>query len=492
MSLPPEPPAAAPAESPSSDIPKWLILALVAVMVAGVGLVAVVLLQDKPHTDAGPTYPKQWDARVLPYVKIVQKERELTFLHPVPVRFLSDAAFEKTVTADEGKLDKDERKEIDQYTGLLRALGLLSGDVDLFDAFNDAHGSGTLAYYSPEKKEIVIRGDKLALAAQPTLVHELTHVLQDQHFAIGDRLDKLQAANEKKSTTEYDVFDAIVEGDASRIATDYRSSLPAAQRRALAASEATQRTDVMAEYKKIPKVVLTMISSPYSLGEAMVQAAAANGGNAAVDDLFRDPPAHDSVLLDPLAGLAEPDKPAAVDVPTLAGGEKKFVSGEFGALSLYFMLAERMPDLDALAAADGWDGDAFVAFERDGVSCERTAVRGDSPQATAALDAALRRWAAASPGSGAQVKDDGSLVRFESCDPGTTAAAGRDASVQALTLVTIRSQLGAVLLKQGAPAPAARCIAEKAVRQFSVPTLTASKLSASDTDKLRKIAVSCR
>jgi hypothetical protein len=493
MSVLPEPPPDADSGGSSSDIPPWLIFGLIAVMVAGAGLAALVLLQGKSDSAAsGPSYPKAWDARILPYVKIVQKERALTFIHPVPVRFLSDAAFEKTVTSDEGKLDKDERKQIDQYTGLFRALGLLSGDVDLFDAFNDAHGSGTLAYYSPDKKEIVIRGDQLTLAARPTLVHELTHALQDQHFAIGDRLEKLRAANEKKSTTEYDVFDAIVEGDASRIATDYRSSLPAAQRRALADSEAKQSKDALAEYKKIPKVVLTMISSPYSLGEAMVQTAAANGGNAAVDDLFRDPPSHDSVLLDPLPGLDEADKPAGVAVPALREGEKKFVSGEFGALSLYFMLAERMPDLDALSAADGWGGDAFVAFERDGVSCERTSVRGDTPQATAKLDAALQRWAKASPGSGAQVQDDGALVQFESCDPGTSAAPGRDASVQALTLVTIRSQLGAVLLKQGVPTAAARCIAEKAVHEFSTSTLTGSKLSAADTDKLRRIALSCR
>jgi hypothetical protein len=469
-----------------------VVVGLVAVMLVGAALAALALLQGRSHGDSGPSYPNKWDARILPYVKIVEKERGLTFLHPVPVRFLSDKAFEKTVTADESKLGKDERKEIDQYTGLFRALGLLSGDVDLFDAFNDAHGSGTLAYYSTEKKEIVIRGEQLTLAARPTLVHELTHVVQDQHFAIGDRLDKLQKANEKQSTTQYDVFDAIVEGDAERIATDYRSSLPPAQRQALAASEAKQRTDVLAQYKLIPKVVLTMISSPYSLGEAMVQTAAANGGNAAVDSLFRDPPDHDSVLLDPLPELAGAHEPAAVDVPALSAGEKKFVSGEFGALSLYFMLAERMPELDALSAADGWDGDAFVAFERDGVSCERTAVRGATPQATAGLDAALRRWAAASPGSGAQVHDDGGLVRFESCDPGKTAAAGRDASVRALTLVTIRSQLGAVLLKQGAPAATARCIAEKAVHEFAVSTLTAAKLGAADTDKLRRIALSCR
>jgi len=492
MSLPPGPPPGPDADSSSSDIPRWVIVGLVAVMLVGAALAALAVLQGRSDSDSGPSYPKTWDARIVPYVKIVEKERGLTFLHPVPVRFLPDRAFEKTVTADESKLDKNERKEIDQYTGLLRALGLLSGDVDLFDAFNSAHGSGTLAYYSTDKKVIVIRGEQLTLAARPTLVHELTHVVQDQHFAIGDRLEKLRKANEKSSTTEYDVFDAIVEGDAERIATDYRSSLPPAQRRALADSEAKQRENVFAEYKKVPKVVLTMISSPYSLGEAMVQTAAANGGNAAVDDLFRDPPAHDSVLLDPLPGLAGTDKPAEVAVPALNGGEKKFVSGEFGALSLYLMLAERMPALDALSAADGWGGDAFVAFERDGTSCERTAVRGDTPQATARLGSALHRWAVASPGSGAQVQDDGALVRFESCDPGTSAAPGRDASDQALTLVSIRSQLGAVLLKQGAPAAAASCIAEKAVHAFAVSTLTAAKLGAADTDKLRRIALSCR
>jgi hypothetical protein len=492
MSLPPAPPPSPDPDASPADIPKWLILGLVAVMVVGVGLAAFALLQGRSHGASGPSYPKTWDARILPYVKIVEKERGLTFMHPVPVRFLSDKEFEKTVTSDESKLDKNERKEIDQYTGLLRALGLLSGDVDLFDAFNSAHGSGTLAYYSTGKKEIVIRGEQLTLAARPTLVHELTHVGQDQHFAIGDRLEKLRKANEKRSTTEYDVFDAIVEGDAERIATDYRASLPPAQRRALADSEAKQREDVLAEYRKIPKVVLTMISSPYSLGEAMVQTAAANGGNAAVDDLFRDPPAHDSVLLDPLPGLDGADKPAEVDVPALNDGEKRFVSGEFGALSLYLMLAERMPALDALSAADGWGGDAFVAFERDGTSCERTAVRGDTSQATARLDAALHRWAAASPGSGAQVQQDGQPVQFESCDPGKSAAPGRDASDQALTLVSIRSQLGAVLLKQGAPAAAASCIAEKAVHEFAVSTLTASKLGAADTAKLRRIALSCR
>jgi hypothetical protein len=474
----------------SSDIPLWLIFALVGVMLVGAGLAAFVLLQAKSDDESGPTYPKVWDARIAPYVNIVQKERGLTFRHAVPVRFLSDKDFEKTVTADKSKLDKDERKEIQQFTGLLRALGLLAGNVDLFDAFNDVHGAGTLAYYSPEDEEIVIRGKKVTLAGRPTVVHELTHVLQDQHFAIGDRLEELQKANEKTSSTAYDVFDAIVEGDAERIATDYRKSLPAKQQRALAASEERQRKDVFAEYKKVPKVVLTLVSSPYTLGEAMVQTAAANGGNAAVDSLFRDPPAHDSVLLDPLAGLLGADQAAKVAVPDLEKGEDEFVSGEFGALSLYFMLAERMPVIDALSAADRWGGDAFVGFERDGTTCARVAFVGKTRDDTSRLLGALERWT--TDASAASVSADGRRVLFESCDPGATASVGRDASIRALQTVSIRGQLGTAFVKQGVSKNAARCIADKAIHAFPMSTLTAPRLSAADTARLRSMVLSCR
>ncbi|HET6168321.1 MAG TPA: hypothetical protein VFE07_15935 [Marmoricola sp.] len=476
-------------KGPEQQIPMWLILGLVVVMILAGGLVGYVLLSQKHDKEAGPTYPTAWDARILPYVEIAEKERGLTFLHPVAVRFLGDKEFEKAVTSDKSKLDKDQRKELEQVTGLFRALGLLAGNVDLFDAFNAARGAGTLAYYSSEDHEIVIRGRAITPAGRPTVVHELTHVLQDQHFLIGDRLEKLQKANAKHVSTEYDVFDAIVEGDATRVEADYVKTLPAAQQRALAATQEQQSKDA---YRGIPKVVVTMFTSPYALGQAMVQAAAATGGNAAVDALFRDPPTHDSVMLDPLAGLDTPDRPDKVAVPALRSGEKEFESGEFGALSLYFVLAERMPVVDALAAIDGWNGDAFVGFDRNGTTCVRSAVRGDTDQATARLLGALRTWAAGSPGSSAKVARDGALVRFESCDPGTKTALGRDASIQALQTVTIRSQLGAEFVKAGLPTEAARCSADTVVRSFPFSTLTASKLSAADTNRVRSIVLSCR
>ena len=90
------------------------------------------------------------------------------------MRFLPPEEFEKTVTTDDKELDKDDRTELKQFTGLMRALGLISGDVDLFAAFNDFSGAGTLAYYSFEDKRITVRGQRITPAMRSTLVHELT------------------------------------------------------------------------------------------------------------------------------------------------------------------------------------------------------------------------------------------------------------------------------------------------------------------------------
>lgn len=152
-----------------------VIVVVVVALALTSGLGAFFLLRD-----SGPSHPKNWDARVQPFADIVEDERGLTFEHPVEVRFLSDKAFEKTVRADRSKLDKDDEREIEELTSLYRAFGLISGDVDLFDAVDDATGSGTLAYYSFEDEAITVRGKTLARATHATLVHELTHALQDQ------------------------------------------------------------------------------------------------------------------------------------------------------------------------------------------------------------------------------------------------------------------------------------------------------------------------
>ena len=229
---------------------------------------AAAFLMTRGDAKSTRMYPDQWDSRIAPYVKITQKQRALYFKHPVTVRFLAPGAFEKTVTADEKELSKEDRTEIEQFTGLMRALGLITGDLDLFKASNDATGGGTLAYYSFEDERITVRGKTVTPAVRSTLVHELTHVLQDQHFAIGDRLEELHEESEDgKDTSEGSVFDAIIEGDANRVETLYRDSLTAKQRKALDTGRKDETTQAIERIKQVPKVVITMMTSPYTLGE---------------------------------------------------------------------------------------------------------------------------------------------------------------------------------------------------------------------------------
>jgi len=482
-----------PVGPPKSEIPLWTILTACAVALVGAVIVTFVVLGELDKKDDEKQYPSAWDPRVAKYVTIVEKERGLTFLHPVEVRFLKKAEFTKEVTADEKDLDKKDREEIEQATGQLRAIGLITGDVDLFKAFNDASGGGTLAFYSFEDERITIRGTSLTPASRATLVHELTHALQDQHFAIGDRLEELRekdAANSEES-----VLDAIIEGDAERVATLYRESLDAKQRKALEKSEKAQQDEASSDLKGVPKAVLTIISSPYALGESLTQTVAEDGGNKALDALYRDTPTHDASLYDPFQVIAGDIGADKVPAPEVKDGEKEVDSGEFGALTWYFMLAERVPLVQAVDVVDGWGGDSYVFYEKKGVSCLRAGYRGDTDADTTRMLRALRSWVAAAPGAPAKVGAEKGRVLFESCDPGKGSKVGRNASIDALTLVSIRNQVGSEILSAGAPAEVASCVAGKIIREYSIAQLTNPRFGANDssvTDRIQQFALACR
>ncbi len=339
----------------------------------------------------GKTFPDHWNKRIAPYARIAAKQRGLEFAHPVPVRFLSPKVFAKTVTQDDADLSREDRRKVESTTGLLRALGLISGKVDLFKQENDLNGGGILAYYSYKDERITVRGHALTPAVKSTLVHELTHVLQDQHFQIGDRMKQLR--HDGKDTAE-SVLDAIIEGDAVRVQTRYRSSLGTHQQAVLDASQKKEDRAGLHRISRVPPALVTMMASPYTLGLQLVDTVAARGGNGAVDKLFGHPPTHETVLLDPYRLLTHQTGARHVAKPALKHGEKKFDSGELGALTWYFVLGERIPLADALAAADGWGGDSYTAYDAHGTSCVRASFVGRTPAATDRMYTGLQRWIA--------------------------------------------------------------------------------------------------
>jgi hypothetical protein len=174
-----------------------------------------------------------------------------------------------------------------------------------------------------------------------------------------------------------------------------------------------------------------------------------------------------------------------VKAPSLSEGEKSFDDGPFGSIAWLILLAERIPPEQAITATDGWGGDAYVAFERDGVSCVRMTYAGDTPRDVLQMHGALSAWLRRLPAAPASVRRDGAMLVFESCDPGANAASvATGGSTKAVKLVLTRTYASAELKKSGMPTKVARCSSDRLVRAF-----TTAELNDPTIDPLRVRAV---
>jgi hypothetical protein len=417
-----------------------------------------------------PTDHEGWPAAIWPYASFVEQERGLDFKHPVPVRFLSDEDFRQKVTSDETKLTDRERRQIQQTEGLFRALGLLDGHTDLFEASNDLSGAGVIGYYSDKDKVVRVRGDRLTPATKVTLVHELTHALQDQHFDLLARDKEFEKDDDSSAAS---AFQALVEGDASRIERAYRDSLSDDERAAVEAEESKTSSRYENDVADVPRVLQTLMGAPYAFGEAMLAVATTVDGDDEVDALFRTPPTTDEQLIDPWTLVGDRDEPLKVGAVHLSRGEHQFDSGTFGELSWYLVLAERIPLIEALDASDGWGGDSYAGFRRNGSTCVRVRYRADTPNDLAEMESALDDWVAGDP-SAASAERLGTELLFESCDRGSTADTDSDASDRAVGLALTRTYLSIAAfggLGDG-DEDVAQCVADGLVHHFSVSKLT--------------------
>jgi hypothetical protein len=438
---------------------------VLAVLVAAI----VVLLPD-----SGPAHPDEWDARVADLADFVEHERGLEFDHPVYVDFLTGEEYSDRVRTDEGEITDADRTEMDNTVSTLRALGLASGDVDLFEAGNELVDSGTLAFYDPTIERVIVRGTEIGVDLKVTLVHELTHALQDQRFdldgvqsAIYADVD-LAAANgdpaddedgeadlaESAANAAFAGYQALVEGDAVRVENAYIDSLSDADLDDYTSSYQDDLDQAETDLDQVPAALRAFQAIPYVLGQPLVDLVNADGGNTAVDDMFDDLPSTEEHMLDPLT-YVDRDEPGDLPLPELESDvsvDDVIDRGTMGAVELYIVLAERIDPLVALDAADGWANATFVSYEKDDRTCVRVWADGDTAEDDDQLASALTAWVAAAPAaSNAGFEDVGSgRSQIESCDPGTTGEAGNDRGLDALTVPAVRSQMTFYAVDAGA------------------------------------------
>ena len=150
--------------------------------------------------------------------------RGLAFEHPVPIRYLAAKDFEKELGADDKPSAAERARDRERGGGAAARSGSIGGKVDLGAGVDTSQKSSTLAFYDPASQEIFVRGTTLDVEHRVTIAHELTHVLQDQHFD----LQKLQKRAADSKTGDATALQALVEGDAVRIQDDYLEHLTSA------------------------------------------------------------------------------------------------------------------------------------------------------------------------------------------------------------------------------------------------------------------------
>jgi hypothetical protein len=429
-------------------------VAAVVVAVVAAGAVVVVRIT---RTD-GPSHPDAWDTRVADLAEFVEHERDLRFHHPVAVEFLEPKEFEAQVRAEFDDVSEEDRALLESGSGMFRALGLAEGELDLLAEMEDFSGNGTLGQYLFDSERIVIRGDQLTLDTKATLVHELTHALQDQIFDIGERLQR------DDDDGDSGLLKSIVEGDAEVVRDAWVEQLDRDDRAELERLEQAPANEDGDPYQGIPKSLVALELADYTVGQDFVQILHDDDGSSAVDRALSDPPRTDAQLLDPWKYVHD-DRPAqAVKAVELKDGETLIddISGDLGALGLYLVLAERIDPMVALEAVNGWASGDLAAFERDGHTCVRGRVQGGDPVQATSLERALQSWSKAMPDrAGSTVERQAQVVEFESCDPGPGAdvVAGEGRSLDALRIVQTRSAILRGLMSDGASLDVAHCLA---------------------------------
>ena len=326
--------------------------------------------------------PNELDALVRNLQQFVEARRGLKFNAPLKVTLLGPAAFRARIL----ELAHEDDDELEETQRELVALGLLKRGVDLRKARDELLGAAVIGAYDPKKKELFVRGQNITAFVRTTLTHEITHALQDQHFDIDhpeydDREDEISLT-----------FSAVAEGDALRIEEAYRNTMTERERR----EETGEQAKALSGFNiaDVPPVLTQLLLFPYADGRSFVSAVVRGGGNARVDAAFRAPPTTSEQVLHP-ESYAAGEGPKTVVTPPADG--TAFDQGVLGEFLLRVLLGTALTDGVARAAAVGWGGDRYVAWDAGGKTCLRIAWTMDTPQDQEELRDAITRWARRQP-----------------------------------------------------------------------------------------------
>jgi len=276
--------------------------------------------------------------------------------------------------------------EARNYALTLAAFDTIDPGIDMYDLLLDLYVEQIAGFYNAETEQIyVVAGaGPMGQMERLTYAHEYTHALQDQHFD----LEALGLSDEPEEAYDDEYLAAtraLVEGDATLLTQEFLyTHYSTDEMMALLEEMEGVETPV---FDSAPDVVCDSLMFHYTYGLTFAQALYDEGGWAAIDAAYADPPRSTEHILHPDRYLAG-DEPLVVAMPpltdTLGAGWRQVEANVLGEYFIGYYLAQQVPSREAGEAAEGWGGDRYAVHYRasDGALVMALYVVWDTPADT--------------------------------------------------------------------------------------------------------------
>jgi hypothetical protein len=287
--------------------------------------------------------------------KQVEKIRELRFDKPVSADFLTRAQLGKRV--GELFLEDYSRRDADLERRVLEALGAIPPGIDLFAARKKLLEGQVAGFYVPKTEELVVLAeDQVGPLERVTLAHELEHALADQKLD----LPLPERSNPERADSDLATL-AVVEGDATLTMQRWALAHLSITDQLSMLSGSPQLQQSQEDLEAMPHFIQQQLSFPYLDGLGFACALEREGGWAAVDRAYDEPPASTDQVLFPKRydPNADPIDPADTGDP--GAGWTSSLTGSFGAAELKWLFEAPGGDTaaavaDPLMSAGAWGG----------------------------------------------------------------------------------------------------------------------------------------
>lgn len=376
-------------------------LVLASLIVLGFLVFTVVSLLDRGETQPGTTSSSELQAELDVFVDeavaFIEAVRGRSFLERPTVE-LVDGEEMTTIVLDDLAFDQAEDPEQAAASlAFARAIGFFGPSDEFLDVYDVFVSGGVLGVYFPRTDQLLVRSsDELTLMTKATVVHELVHAFDDQHFDLSR--DELAEDGDVGWA-----FAAAAEGSASYVENLWREELSESEQVALTAEELSFDAG---DLFSLDFGFLVYQASVYEAGERWLERRIQTEGVAAIDDALLNGAPSSEVVLEPLD--AEALAPVIVDAPEVTGEVLWRGTGGQALVSALTFMTDTSGDV-----ARGWGGDAMTVYRNlDGDECLRWDLATDSRLDTVELLTGLRAWASA---VGAEIVEVGDRVRVDRC-----------------------------------------------------------------------------